>query len=52
MRAIEPPKSLLADMAYDADVFRNWRCIATRYNRPAKNNLAALDLVSIVVAWS
>lgn len=30
---------------------KNWRRIATRYHRYAKNYLAALALVSIVIAW-
>jgi len=30
---------------------KNWRRIATRYDRLARNYLAALALVSIVVAW-
>ena len=30
---------------------KNWRRIATRYDRLAQNYLAALALVSIVVAW-
>lgn len=31
---------------------KNWRRIATRYDRLAKNYLAALALVSIVIAWT
>jgi len=31
---------------------KNWRRIATRYDRLARNYLAAIALVSIVVAWS
>jgi transposase len=31
---------------------KNWRRIATRYDRLARNYLSALALVSIVVAWS
>ncbi len=31
---------------------KNWRRIATRYDRLARNYLAALALVSIVIAWS
>jgi transposase len=30
---------------------KNWRRIATRYDRLAQNYLAALALVSIVIAW-
>ena len=30
---------------------KNWRRIATRYDRLAKNYLGALALVSIVIAW-
>ena len=31
---------------------KNWRHIATRYDRLAQNHLAALALVSIVIAWT
>lgn len=31
---------------------KNWRRIATRYDRLARNYLAALALVSIVIAWT
>jgi len=31
---------------------KNWRRIATRYDRLAQNYLAALALVSIVIAWT
>jgi transposase len=31
---------------------KNWRRIATRYDRLAQNYLAAIALVSIVIAWS
>ncbi len=31
---------------------KNWRRIATRYDRLARNYLAALALVSIIIAWS
>lgn len=31
---------------------KNWRRIATRYDRLATNYLAALALVSIVIAWT
>ncbi|MEM9048128.1 MAG: IS5/IS1182 family transposase, partial [Pseudomonadota bacterium] len=31
---------------------KNWRRIATRYDRFARNYLAALALVSIVIAWT
>jgi transposase len=31
---------------------KNWRRIATRYDRLASNYLAALALVSAVIAWS
>jgi transposase len=31
---------------------KNWRRIATRYNRLARNYLASLALVSVVVAWT
>ena len=31
---------------------KNWRRIATRYDRLARNYLAALALVSVVIAWS
>jgi transposase len=31
---------------------KNWRRIATRYNRLARNYLAGLALVSVVVAWT
>jgi transposase len=31
---------------------KNWRRIATRYDRLARNYLASLALVSIVVAWT
>ena len=30
---------------------KNWRRIATRYDKLARNYLAALALVSIVIAW-
>jgi transposase len=30
---------------------KNWRRIATRYDRLARNYLAALALVFIIVAW-
>lgn len=30
---------------------KNWRRIATRYDRLAENYLAAIALVSIVIAW-
>ena len=30
---------------------KNWRRIATRYDRLARNYLAAIALVAIVVAW-
>ena len=30
---------------------KNWRRIATRYDRLARNYLAALALVSVVIAW-
>ncbi|MEM8703703.1 MAG: IS5/IS1182 family transposase, partial [Pseudomonadota bacterium] len=30
---------------------KNWRRIATRYDRLATNYLAAIALVSIVIAW-
>jgi transposase len=31
---------------------KNWRRIATRYDRLARNDLAALALVSVVIAWT
>lgn len=31
---------------------KNWRRIATRYDRLARNYLASLALVSIVIAWT
>ncbi len=31
---------------------KNWRRIATRYDRLARNYLAAIALVSVVIAWS
>ena len=31
---------------------KNWRRIATRYDRLARKYLAGLDLVSIVIAWT
>ena len=31
---------------------KNWRRIATRYHRLAQNYLAAIALVSIVIAWT
>jgi transposase len=31
---------------------KNWRRIATRYDRLAQNYLAAIALVSVVVAWT
>jgi len=31
---------------------KNWRRIATRYDRLARNYLAALALVSVVIAWT
>jgi transposase len=31
---------------------KNWRRIATRYDRSAQNYLAAIALVSIVIAWT
>lgn len=31
---------------------KNWRRIATRYDRLAENYLAAIALVSIVIAWT
>jgi len=31
---------------------KNWRRIATRYDRLARNYLAGLALVSVVVAWT
>ena len=31
---------------------KNWRRIATRYDRLAQNYLAAIALVSIVIAWT
>lgn len=31
---------------------KNWRRIATRYDRLARNYMAALALVSIVIAWT
>ncbi|WP_439271646.1 transposase [Pseudochrobactrum sp. HB0163] len=31
--------------------FKNWRCIATRYDRLAINYLAAIALVSLIIAW-
>lgn len=30
---------------------KNWRRIASRYDRLAENHLAAIALVSIVIAW-
>ena len=30
---------------------KNWRRIATRYDRLARNYLAAIAIVSIVIAW-
>jgi transposase len=30
---------------------KNWRRIATRYDRLARNYIAALAIVSIVIAW-
>jgi len=30
---------------------KNWRRIATRYDRLAENYLAAIALVSVVIAW-
>ncbi|MBB4303234.1 transposase [Rhodobium orientis] len=30
---------------------KNWRRIANRYDRLAANDLAALALVSVVIAW-
>jgi len=30
---------------------KNWRRIATRYDRHAQNYLAALALVAIIIAW-
>ncbi|HEU0178074.1 MAG TPA: IS5 family transposase [Blastocatellia bacterium] len=92
--AVDPPKRLIADKAYDAEHFRNWlaerrikavipstasrrtpypidcnayrrrnvierlfcklknwRRIATRYDRLAQNYIAALALAAVVVAW-
>lgn len=34
------------------DTAKNWRRIATRYDRLARNYLASLALVSIVIAWT
>jgi transposase len=94
LKAIAPPKRLLADKAYDADSLRkwlkgakvkavipssaarrtpypldrkayrrrnvierlfcklkNWRRIATRYDRLAQNYLSALALAAIISAW-
>jgi len=31
---------------------KNWRRIATRYDRLARNYMASLALVSVVVAWT
>lgn len=31
---------------------KNWRRIATRYDRLARNYLAALALVSVIIAWT
>jgi transposase len=31
---------------------KNWRRIATRYDRLARNYLAGLALVSVVIAWT
>lgn len=31
---------------------KNWRRIATRYDRLAQNDMAALALVSIAIAWT
>jgi transposase len=93
--AIEPPRRLIADKAYDADSLRrwlasqgaeavipssasrtvpyplnrtayarrnlierligrlkNWRRIATRYDRLAQNYSAALALISAVTEWA
>jgi transposase len=92
--AVEAPKRLIADKAYDAEHFRNWlaqrqikavipstasrrtpypidhhayrrrnvierlfcklknwRRVATRYDRLAQNYLAALALAAIIIAW-
>jgi len=92
--AVEAPKRLIADKAYDAEHFRNWlahrrikavipstasrrtpypidrkvyrrrnvierlfcklknwRRIATRYDRLAQNYIAALALAAVVIAW-
>jgi len=92
--AVDPPKRLIGDKAYDAEHFRNWlaerrikavipstasrrtpypidcnayrrrnvierlfcklknwRRIATRYDRLAQNYIAALALAAVVVAW-
>lgn len=32
--------------------FKNWRRIATRYDRHAQNYLAAIALVAVVAEWS
>jgi len=93
--AVETPKRLIADKAYDAEHFRNWltqrsikavipstasrrtpypvdrnayrrrnvierlfcklknwRRVATRYDRLARNYMAALTLAAIVIAWT
>lgn len=95
LRAVVPPKRLIADKAYDAQSLRdwlkshrviatipstasrtvpykhsriayrrrnrierlfghlkNWRRVATRYDRLACNYLTAVALVSCVVAWT
>ena len=95
LNAVEPPRRLIADKAYDADSlrrwlaahrveavipstatrtvpypldrraykrrnvverlfcrFKNWRRIATRYDRLARNYLAALALVAVAAEWS
>ena len=95
LSAVEPPKRLIADKAYDVDSLRNWlkahrikavipstatrtvpysldrvayrrrnlierlfgrlknwRRIATRYDRLARNYIAALALVAVTTEWT
>jgi len=56
LSAVASPKHLIADKAYDADSLRNWlkthwRRQATRYDRLARNYMAALALVAVVTEW-
>jgi transposase len=56
LEGLSRPKRLIADKAYDAISLRRWLKrrgrIATRYARLARNYLASLALVSIVIAWT